>query len=288
MLGGRPRPAGGAASKGTLGDRAGGGCSSAHARPPAANFCGLRGGGSGCVGRRRPPPPGPHRATAAVCVCAAQPRWCSCSYAARSRPAHPGAAPAGKPSLVSLSRVPAAEDRGCCSCARARNVVTAGTRWRAGPGRRDERLASRENLERGRPFSFQRVGRWGQRGDFAGTDLRAGGGLRGMGAGNWGQCWRGLGWSAERAGRRTAVEAASPRAAGAAGAAQTCHPARPPPQARVPGRVLCSMALVLSFRAWVRLGPAYGGLVGVSRSPPHTLTLRGMGTSAAPPIQALK
>lgn len=47
LLGWRPRPAGGAASEGTPGDHAGGGCSSAHAGPPAANFCGLRGGGSG-------------------------------------------------------------------------------------------------------------------------------------------------------------------------------------------------------------------------------------------------
>lgn len=145
-------------ARGIPGGGAGGGCSSARAGPPAANFCGLRGGGSGCVGRRSPPPPDPHRAPAA-CVCSSAPS-CLCSYAARSRPAHPGAAPAGKPSLVSLPRGPAAGDRGCCSCARARNVVTAGTRCRAEPGRRDERLASRENLEIGSPFSFQRVGRW--------------------------------------------------------------------------------------------------------------------------------
>lgn len=173
MLGRRPRPAGGAASEGTPGDRAGGGCSSAHAGPPAANFCGLRGGRSGCVGRRSPPPPGP-QPRARSCVCSSVPS-CLCSHAARSRPAHPGAAPAGKPSLVSLPRVPAAGDRGCCSCARARNVVTAGTRW---PG-------------------------------------------------------------------------------------AVFHVAGP------------------ELRARVRLGPAYGGLDGVNHSPPHTLTMRGMWTSAA-------
>lgn len=56
LPGGRPRPAGGEASEGgaraTV--QAGGGCSSAHAGPRVANFCGLRGGGSRCVGRRSP------------------------------------------------------------------------------------------------------------------------------------------------------------------------------------------------------------------------------------------
>lgn len=179
LLGRRPRPAGGAASEGTPGDRAGGGCSSAHAGPPAANFCGLRGGRSGCVGRRSPPPPGP-QPRARSCVCSSAPS-CLCSHAARSRPAHPGAAPAGKPSLVSLPRVPAAGDRGCCSCARARNVVTAGTRWLARPGRRDDRLASRENLKRGHTFSFQRAGSWIGAGTLRGQNCGGGWG-QGIGA----------------------------------------------------------------------------------------------------------
>lgn len=155
---------------------------------------------------------------------------------------------------------------------------------RAGEARREAR-ESRELGDRA-PLLFPACGALGRRGDFGGTDLR--GGVRGMGAGNWGQCWRGLGWSAERARAGGRRGAASPRAPGVAGAPQTCHPARSPPQARVPGRVLCPMVLVLSFGARVRLGPAYGGLDGVNHSPPHTLTMRGMWTSAAPLIQALK
>ena len=52
----------------------------------------------------------------------------------------------------------------------------------------------------------------------------------------------------------------------------------------------CCVLMVLgqSIRARVRLGPAYGGIDGVNDSPPHTLTMRGVWTSAAPPIQALK
>lgn len=106
-----------------------------------------------------------------------------------------------------------------------------------------------------------------------------------MEAENRGQGWRGLGWSSERAraGRR-AWSRLTPRAA----APQTCHLSRPPPHARVRGPVLCSMVLAVSFGARVRLGPAYGGLVGVNHSPPRTRTMRGMWTSAAPPPQALK
>lgn len=89
-----------------------------------------------------------------------------------------------------------------------------------------------------------------------------------MGAGNWGQCWRGLSWSAERARAGGRSWSRLTRAPGAAGAPQTCHQARPPPQARVSGRVLCSLVLVLSFGARVRLGPAYGGLDGVNHSRP--------------------
>lgn len=66
---------------------------------------------------------------------------------------------------------------------------------RAGEARREAR-ESRELGDRA-PLLFPACGALGRRGDFGGTDLR--GGVRGMGAGNWGQCWRGLGWSAERA-----------------------------------------------------------------------------------------
>lgn len=190
-------------ARGPRGNRAGGGCSSAPAGPPAANFCGLRGGGSRCVGRPSPPPRGPHPAPAAAC--AAQPRRvCAATQLARATRARP---PAGKPSRASPAPVPASGDRGCCSCARARNVVTAGTRWRHGPGRRDDRLASCENLE---PASLlvPACGALCRRGDFAGTDLRRSGGC--VGAGNWGQYWRGLGWSSERAGRTTSVEPPHP------------------------------------------------------------------------------
>lgn len=56
--------------------------------------------------------------------------------------------------------------------------MTAGTRWRAEPGRRDERLANRENLERA-PLLFPECGALGRLGDFAGTDLRGGAGVGG-------------------------------------------------------------------------------------------------------------
>lgn len=161
--------------------------------------------GSRCVGRPSPPPPGPHPAPAAAC--AAQPRRvCAATQLARGPPTR-ARPPAGKPSRASPAPVPAAGDRGCCSCARARNVVTAGTRWRHGPGRRDERLASCENLE---PASLlvPACGALCRRGDFAGTDLRRSRGC--VGAGNWGQCWRGLGGSSERAGRTTSVEPPHP------------------------------------------------------------------------------
>lgn len=165
MLGGRPRPARGAAGEGTPGHRASHGrparglqlCTRRDAGPPPVNFCGLQGGGgSRSVGRRSPPAPGPHPACARPaprarsCVCSAAPP-CSCSYAARSRPPPTQARPGqGNP------RQPF-PTRGICGWGPWLLFLRPSETWcppgPAGvteprPGRRDERLASCENLER--------------------------------------------------------------------------------------------------------------------------------------------
>lgn len=154
-------------ARGSRGDRAGGGCSTAHAGPPAANFCGLRGGGSRYVGRRSPPLPGPHPAAA----CAAQPRRvCAATQLARGPPtqARPRLQSPPEPLHSRYQRL------GDCGSLLLRAREKRGDRrdpLAARPGRRDERLASCGNLERASLlFSFSVLGAVSARGQTCGGE----------------------------------------------------------------------------------------------------------------------
>lgn len=190
-------------ARGPRGDRAGGGCSSAHAglRQLTSAACGAAGAAAwAALARLRPArTPRPQLRVQRSPAVFVQLRS---SPAARPPGRGPRLESPPEPSQPGYQRLGTA----AAAPARARNVVTAGTRWRHGPGRRDERLASCENLE---PASLlvPACGALCRRGDFAGTDLRRWGVV---GAGNWGRCWRGLGWSSERAGRTTSVEPPHP------------------------------------------------------------------------------
>lgn len=98
---------------------------------------------------RGPPEPGPHRAPAAAC--AAQPgRVCAATQLARGPPTR------ARPRLESLpepSQRPWGTAAAAPASARARNVVTAGTRWRAGLGRRSRAARTWSR----RPFSLRRA-----------------------------------------------------------------------------------------------------------------------------------
>lgn len=153
-------------------------CTRGGLRQP--NFGGLRGGGSGCGG---PPSPASSRPAARAPprrVQRAQPRRvCAATQLARGPPTQARPRLESPPEPLSPCPLPAAGGGGeIAAAAPARDRETwgpAGTRWRAGPGRRDERLASCENLGAGAPDRCSVLGAVSARGDFAGTDLREGG-----------------------------------------------------------------------------------------------------------------
>lgn len=110
----------------------------------------------------------------------------------RAAPAHPGAAPAGKPSQPAGPTAAAARESAAPPPSE-RNVVSAGTRWRDGAQAWEARRGARElrELGAGAASSASVHGKVGM------DTARAGSlGDRGAGAsGNRGKCSRGLGWS---------------------------------------------------------------------------------------------